>query len=128
AWSHPNETYSTRVDTLLHGSGGAPLLGATMFHPNGAANTLTGGAGLDLFYGVKATDQSDADGEIFVEPGQFNATTTIAIGDLSMTHVYLDGETVAEVRLNTRSNWQFSLPVGRHTLSDANRAATVAFQ
>jgi hypothetical protein len=54
------DDYATRVANLASGSG-VPRLDATTVSGNGGGNTLTGGAGLDLFYGNLALDTYDWD-------------------------------------------------------------------
>jgi hypothetical protein len=71
-WSRTGLPYAARVNHLLHGGGlnGAILLNGSTAHSNGGGNTLTGEAGLDLFYGSKAQDNTDwnpGQGEVFVE-------------------------------------------------------------
>jgi hypothetical protein len=61
-WTDPNSDYATRVANLLAGSG-APALDATTVHGNPVGNTLTGGAGLDLFFGSLAKDIGDWDAQ-----------------------------------------------------------------
>jgi hypothetical protein len=58
-WTGP-EDYGTRVANLTTGSG-SPLLDATTVTANGGGNTLTGGPGLDLFYGNLVLDTYDCD-------------------------------------------------------------------
>jgi Ca2+-binding RTX toxin-like protein len=70
-WARTDLTYAARVNHLLHGGGlnGATILNGTTVHSNGARNTLTGGDGLDLFFGNLARDVSDSGsspGEVFV--------------------------------------------------------------
>jgi hypothetical protein len=60
AWTDPNLDYATRVANLSAGTG-VPVLNATTAHANGGGNTLTGGAGLDLFLGDLAKDSTDRD-------------------------------------------------------------------
>jgi hypothetical protein len=59
-WTRTDEGYATRVANLTSGSG-VPLLDATKVTGNGGGNTLTGGAGLDLFFGSLTLDTSDWD-------------------------------------------------------------------
>src|SRR5262249_9396111 len=54
------DDYDTRVFNLTHGIG-VPLLDATTVAGNGGGNTLSGGAGQDLFYGSLAQDIYDWD-------------------------------------------------------------------
>jgi hypothetical protein len=70
-WSLTSLPYATRVNHLLHGGGlnGATLLNTSTFQSNGGGNTLTGGAGLDLFFGKMGSDSTDLDtalGELFI--------------------------------------------------------------
>jgi Ca2+-binding RTX toxin-like protein len=70
-WARTDLSYAARVNHLLHGGGlnGATVLNGTTVHSNGARNTLTGGDGLDLFFGNLARDVSDtgsSPGEVFV--------------------------------------------------------------
>jgi hypothetical protein len=55
-----SDGYARRVDNLTSGNS-VPLLDVTTVKSNGGGNTLTGGAGLDLFYGNLARDKSDWD-------------------------------------------------------------------
>jgi hypothetical protein len=66
-WSGTSDDYATRVGNLLSGNG-VPLLDATMVTSNGGGNTLTGGAGLNLYYGNTAdnTDFDPTSGAVFV--------------------------------------------------------------
>jgi hypothetical protein len=66
-WSGTSDDYATRVGNLLSGNG-VPLLDATMVTSNGGGNTLTGGAGLNLYYGNTAdtTDYDPNSGAVFV--------------------------------------------------------------
>jgi hypothetical protein len=66
-WSGTSDDYATRVGNLLSGTG-VPLLDPTMVTSNGGGNTLTGGPGLNLYYGNTAdtTDFDSNTGEIFV--------------------------------------------------------------
>jgi glucose/arabinose dehydrogenase len=59
--------YWTRVDNLLAGTG-VPLLDATTVWGNGGGNQMTGGPGLDLFYGslTRDTTDRDPDTEVFI--------------------------------------------------------------
>ncbi len=64
--------YTVRVPLILNGGGlnGKYHLGANDFTNNGGGNVLTGGPGLDLFYGIEALDTNDwnpALGEVFVQ-------------------------------------------------------------
>ncbi len=66
--------YQARVGHLLNGGGlnGTSLLNGSTFHSNGGGNTLTGAAGLDLFFGRVALDENDWNaslGELFVDAG-----------------------------------------------------------
>jgi hypothetical protein len=54
------DDYNTRVMNLRSGTG-VPLLDATTVTGNGNGNTLTGGPGLDLFYGNLSLDMYDWD-------------------------------------------------------------------
>lgn len=66
--------YATRVNNLLSGTGAPRLDATTVFYnyasyPSTPANTLLGGAELDLFFGQLARDSHDRDllDEVFVE-------------------------------------------------------------
>jgi hypothetical protein len=59
-WGRRDEDYSTRVLNVTNGVG-CPLLDPTTATSNGGGNILTGGPGLDLYYGNFATDQYDWD-------------------------------------------------------------------
>jgi hypothetical protein len=56
-WTGPDD-YATRVANLTSGNG-VPLLDASTVTSNGGGNTLTGGLGLDLYYGSLANDTYD---------------------------------------------------------------------
>jgi hypothetical protein len=66
-WSGSSDDYATRVGNLLAGNG-VPLLDATTVTSNGGGNTLTGGPGLNLYYGNGAdiTDFDPSSGAVFV--------------------------------------------------------------
>jgi hypothetical protein len=66
-WSATADDYGTRVANLLAGNG-VPLLDATMVTSNGGGNTLSGGLGLNLYYGnsADATDFDPSSGSVFV--------------------------------------------------------------
>jgi hypothetical protein len=53
-WSRSDLPYLARARDLLYGGGlnGSTVLDSATFHSNGGGNTMTGGAGLDLFYGL----------------------------------------------------------------------------
>jgi hypothetical protein len=127
-----NAPYQTRVTNLLQGGqGGAPALNGTAgFTNNGGGNTLTGAAGLDLFYGIKASDANDWNGgigEVFVEN---NTPVSIKIDAhaLSLPTLLLDGSTV----VNTQTVESFSVLPGYHTLAENGytyfNAAPVTFR
>ena len=66
-WSGTSDDYATRVSNLLAGNG-VPLLDPSTVSSNGGGNTLTGGPGLNLYYG-NDTDVADFDpssGAVFV--------------------------------------------------------------
>jgi predicted outer membrane repeat protein len=115
-WARTDIGYAARVNHLLHGGGlnGATLLNSSTFHGNGGGNVLTGAAGLDLFYGSKALDQSDwnaAQGEIFIE-GQAHQNTEIDARGLSLPSLALDGMVISTQTLST-----LFLAPGPHTLT-----------
>jgi hypothetical protein len=58
-WSASSDDYATRVGNLLAGNG-VPLLDPTTVTSNGGGNTITGGPGLNLYYG-NDTDNADFD-------------------------------------------------------------------
>jgi hypothetical protein len=72
-WSSTSDSYATRVNNLLTGSG-VPLLDATMVRANGGGNTMIGNNSgpteLNLFYGVdpsqETTDYNPDIGEVFI--------------------------------------------------------------
>jgi hypothetical protein len=66
-WSGAADDYATRVGTLFAGNG-VPLLDSTTVTSNGGGNTLTGGPGLNLYYGNTAdtTDFDPNSGAVFV--------------------------------------------------------------
>jgi Ca2+-binding RTX toxin-like protein len=61
AWAQPTD-YATRVSNLYSGVGAPALNEGTVFYNYSYANTLTGGAGLDWFFGDPNYDANDADG------------------------------------------------------------------
>jgi hypothetical protein len=66
-WSGSSDDYGTRVANLLAGNG-VPLLDPTTVTSNGGGNTLTGSAGLNLYYGSDSdtTDFDPNSGAMFV--------------------------------------------------------------
>ncbi len=83
-WTRTDLGYAARVDHLLEGGGknGNSLLNTTAFTPNAGGNTLTGGGGLDLFYGSMARDLNDRNaglGEIFVDPASLATLATMGV-------------------------------------------------
>jgi hypothetical protein len=66
-WSGTSDDYATPVGNLLSGTG-VPLLDPTTVTSKGGGNTLTGGPGLNLYYGNTAdtTDYDPNSGEVFV--------------------------------------------------------------
>jgi Ca2+-binding RTX toxin-like protein len=73
-WGRRDLPYAACVAHLTgattEGRNGSYLLNASTVHSNGGGNVLTGGAGLDLFFGSLALDQSDwssTQGEKFIE-------------------------------------------------------------
>lgn len=77
-WARTDLPYAARVQHVLAGGGlnGTTLLNVAAFHSNGGGNTMTGNAGLDLYYGLLPKDSSTPDktdwnapaGEIFIDP------------------------------------------------------------
>jgi hypothetical protein len=117
-WDDPATAYATRVQRLLNGGGknGAVLLGANNFTNNGGGNTLTGGAGLDLFYGIKALDTNDwnaAAGEVFIENSSAVSFTIDARG-LAEPVLDLDNS----LSVSTTTPTMFVAAAGSHTLTD----------
>jgi hypothetical protein len=66
-WSTTLDDYATRVGNLLSGNS-VPLLDATTVTSNGGGNTLTGGPGLNLYYGndTDITDFDPSSGALFI--------------------------------------------------------------
>ena len=126
-WTRTDLPYSARVHHLLHGGGlnGATLLDQAAFTPNAGGNTLTGAAGLDLFYGSLALDKYDWEptiGEIFIEKGQLHASTQLDIGALTHPYLTLDGKLISP-----SSSQQLTLAPGSHTLSEYATGGSVTF-
>jgi hypothetical protein len=131
-WSRNSLPYASRVQDLLVGGGlnGTTLLNASAFHSNGGNNTLTGGAGLDLFHGLlpadtatpDRTDWAPAQGEVFVDPSGVHVQVGIDARGLANPYVYLDNQWI-----NTSSPLSLTLAPGTHTLSTAG-GGSVTFQ
>jgi len=66
-WSGTSDDYATRVGNLLAGNG-VPLLDPSTVRSNGGGNTLSGGPGLDLYFGNDAdsTDFDPSSGAVFI--------------------------------------------------------------
>src|SRR5262249_45282784 len=106
---------------LLAGGGqnGSTLLNTSTFHSNGGNNTLTGGAGLDLFYGLLPSDSSTPDrtdwasdqGEVFVDPNGVHASVRVDVTRLSSPYVYLDNQF-----FSTPAPQLLTLQPGTHTV------------
>jgi hypothetical protein len=120
-WSRTDLTYAQRVQDLLNGQDGFTVLGALNFHTNGGGNTMDGGPGLDLFYGLLPGDQGTPDttdwapqqGEIFVDPSGIKTRIQIDVSHLSNPYVFLDNAT----RLDTTGAPFVTLAPGTHTIS-----------
>ena len=127
-----NLPYQTRVTNLLQGgvNGATVLNGSVGFTNNGGGNTLTGAAGLDLFYGIKAKDTNDWNGGInekFVENTN-PVSIKIDAHFLSLPTLWLDGTTP----INTQTVDTLSVLPGNHTLAengyDYFNAAPITFR
>jgi len=118
--------YQARVNHLLNGGGlnGTDLLNISTFHANVGGNTLTGGAGLDLYYGSKKRDANDwkpALGEQFIED-QAQQNTQIDARSLPFSDMVLDGNDFATAGVETSL-----LTPGPHTLTAANSTGGITF-
>jgi predicted outer membrane repeat protein len=126
-WTRTDLAYNGRVQHLLTGGGrnGATLLDASHFTSNGGGNTLTRGAGLDLFYVFPTRDTTDwnknpTQGEVSVNDQSFGHTR-LDLRSLSQSRLFLDGN---QSLTNGLSPW-LTLAPGTHYLSDGS--ASVAF-
>ncbi len=77
-------SYTVRVPLILNGGGlnGKYHLGAADFTSNRGGNTLTGGPGVDLFYGNKVLDTNDWNpslGEVFVTNNTAKGTPMVQV-------------------------------------------------
>jgi hypothetical protein len=132
-WSNSGASYGTRVANLLTGGGinALAVLNASSFHTNGGGNTLDGGAGTDLYYGLLPADSARPDttdwnpilGEIFVDPNGEHLAVQIAPTSISAPTLLLDG---SQVLSNSSSAWPMLQP-GTHTLADAVGTGSVSF-
>jgi hypothetical protein len=121
-WTRTDLPYASRVEDLLVGGGhnGTTLLNTSTFHSNGGGNTMTGGPGLDLFYGLlpgdsgtaDTTDWNAAQGEVFVDPNGVHVQVGIDATHLNTPILDLDNQL-----LSTSSPQSLSLQPGTHTLS-----------
>jgi hypothetical protein len=126
-WSR-NLPYATRVRHILHGGGlnGTVLLNPSTFTANAGGNTLTGAAGIDLFFGSLALDTNDWNpslGEVFVGPNGVEARIQITVSGLGGRDLLLDGTQ----RLSDSSSQLLTLIAGSHTLSDFALGTSVSF-
>jgi hypothetical protein len=126
-WSRPLP-YATRVGHILHGGGlnGSAVLNPSTFTANAGGNTLTGAAGLDLFFGSLDRDANDWDpslGEVFVGPNGALARIQINVSGLGGRDVLLDGTQ----RLSDLSSQFLTVLAGSHTLSDFALGTSVSF-
>ncbi len=126
-WTRTDLSYAAQVQHLLYGGGnnGLTVLNPTTFNTNGGHNTLTGGPGLDLFYGFQTLDKSDWNpqvGEIFVNDQTFGHTR-FNLGSLSIPSLWLDGNQ----SLTAGVSPLMTLTPGTHTLSDPVSDASVQF-
>jgi hypothetical protein len=118
--------YQARVNHLLNGGGlnGNDLLNVSTFHANVGGNTLTGGAGLDLFYGSKKRDSYDWNatlGEQFIEDAA-QQNTQIDARALPFSDMVLDGTPFATADVESSL-----LTPGTHTLSAGNSTGGITF-
>ncbi len=125
-WARTDQSYAQRVSHLLNGGGlnGSTVLNRSTFTANTGGNTLTGAAGLDLFYGSQARDGNDwtpGIGEVFVDPSQVHASTQINVGALSLP-VAVNGSLLSP----SSSQW-LSLPAGTYTVQSTYNPVTVSF-
>jgi hypothetical protein len=132
-WTRTDRPYAARVNDLLVGGGlnGSTLLNVAAFHSNGGGNTLTGGAGLDLFYGLLPKDSSKPDttdwnapqGEIFIDPNGINVGVRIDATMISAPSLLLDGkQTISD----SAAQW-VTLQPGTHVLSNPAGYGSVTF-
>jgi predicted outer membrane repeat protein len=126
-WTRTDVAYAGRVQHVLSGGGqnGSIVLDAAHFTSNGGGNTLTGDAGLDLFYGFPTRDTTDwnknpTQGETFINDQTFGHTR-LDLSSLSLSRLFLDGN---QSLTNGLSPW-LTLTPGTHYLSDG--IASVAF-
>ncbi len=113
-----SSTYAQRVQHLLDGGGknGTTLLNQSTFSFNLGGNTMTGGAGLDLFYGYQPTDVTDynkAQGEVFINDKSFDQTS-IDTSALSIPELLLDSQQLLPKGVSPFA----TLTPGPHTLTD----------
>ena len=118
--------YQARVNHLLNGGGlnGNDLLNVSTFHANAGGNTLTGAAGLDLFYGSKKRDTYDWNaslGEQFIEDTA-QQNTQIDARALPFSDMVLDGTPFATADVESSL-----LTPGTHTLSAGNSTSGITF-
>jgi hypothetical protein len=121
-WSRADRSYGARVQDLLAGAGlnGSTVLDVATFRSNGGNNILTGGDGLDLFYGLlpstsntpDKTDWNPAQGEIFVTPKGEEVPITLDPTGLGGPSLTLDGTQP----VSTSSSHLLTLQPGGHYL------------
>jgi hypothetical protein len=132
-WTRTDLPYAVRVQDLLTGGGfnGSTLLNVAEFHSNGGNNTLTGAAGLDLFYGLLPSDSSTPDktdwdatqGEIFIDPNGVQVGIRIDATKLTAPTLLLDGtQTISD----SAPQW-LTLQPGTHLLEDATGYGSLYF-
>jgi hypothetical protein len=137
-WSRTDREYGARVQDLLLGGGlnGSTLLSATTFHSNGGHNILTGGAGLDLFFGLMPADSSTPDqtdwyafqGEVFVNPQEEHVGITLDLTALVGPTLPLPALTLDGAQTVSTSGAQLvTLQPGAHYLYGPGRTGVVHF-
>src|SRR5262249_47342835 len=132
-WMRTDRSYAARVQDLLMGGGrnGTTLLNVAAFHSNGGGNTLTGGVGLDLYYGLLPSDSGKPDttdwnapqGEIFIDPNSSNVGVRIDTTRPSAPSVVLDGKLTIP---DSAAQW-VTLQPGTHPLAAYDGLGQVAF-
>jgi hypothetical protein len=132
-WGRTDLPYNARVRHILSGGGlnGNVVLNGANVQYNGGGNTLDGGPGLDLFYGVlpgdgpkpDTTDWTPAQGEIFIEPNRERLGVQIDPTGLAASHLVLDYTQT----FSTSAPVWLTLQPGSHVIADAAGTGAVNF-